>query len=52
MCRKLYLYWNADANANAEMPMPRFPNDHYAMQVCEFRFTGFTLKRALHYRFN
>ena len=29
LCKKLYLYWNADANAkaDAEMPMQRFPND-------------------------
>ena len=30
LCKKLCLYWNADANANAdvEMPMPRLPNGH------------------------
>ena len=37
LCKKLYLYWNADVdadadantNADAEMSMPQFPNGHW-----------------------
>ena len=34
LCKKLYLYWNADVdadantNADAEMSMPQFPKGH------------------------
>ena len=35
LCKKLYLYWNADVdadantNADAEMSMPHFTNGHW-----------------------
>ena len=43
LCEKQYLYYNADADrvANAEMPLPRFPNGRYSSFFNPFKVNFF-----------